>query len=266
MEELRNIGYISGDYSRKEHDHFPASAVKEKAEDNTTAFKPDSYTSTKSQKENTYNSKGELEKNDNSPAKTEEKAKAEENKSNEPLTSKNENELSSKEKQEVKKLQARDAEVRSHEAAHVAAGGSLVRGGASFEYTRGPDGRQYATGGEVSIDISKVADDPQKTIDKMQQVRRAALAPADPSAQDRRVASRASRVEAKARQELIKLESEEKQENKVTADNNKDDDSVSNENTKTNGYTNRTEKNVFAYIDRNEQNQNLKGSKIDEKH
>ncbi len=38
---------------------------------------------------------------------------------------------------------------------------------------------------------------------KMQQVERAALAPADPSPQDRRVAAQAAAVEARARGELL---------------------------------------------------------------
>ena len=110
--------------------------------------------------------------------------------------------LTPEEEKEVKKLKKQDAAVRAHEQAHLAAGGGLVRGGASFEYERGPNGKQYATSGEVNIDISPVKGDPQATIQKMQKVRRAAMAPADPSAQDRAVAAKATRTEAKARAEL----------------------------------------------------------------
>lgn len=113
-------------------------------------------------------------------------------------------ELSDAEKKEVEKLKKIDREVRAHEAAHKAAGGSLVTGGASYTYTTGPDGKRYVTGGEVNIDISYDLDDPRATIDKMRQVRRAALAPADPSAQDRAVAAKASQIEARARAELSK--------------------------------------------------------------
>ena len=38
---------------------------------------------------------------------------------------------------EVERLQERDREVRAHERAHMTAGGSYVRGGATFEYQRG---------------------------------------------------------------------------------------------------------------------------------
>ncbi len=105
-------------------------------------------------------------------------------------------------------LKASDAAVRAHEAAHVSAGGSYVRGGASFTYQKGPDGQQYAVGGEVAIDTSPVAGDPQATILKMITVRAAALAPADPSAADRAVAAAASRQESAARLELLAAQRE----------------------------------------------------------
>jgi len=108
----------------------------------------------------------------------------------------------SSEYQELQDIKERDREVRQHEQAHLAAGGSHVRGGASFSYERGPDGRQYAVGGEVQIDTSAVAGDPAATIRKMQAVQRAALAPAEPSVQDRSVAAEAAQTEAEARREL----------------------------------------------------------------
>ncbi|MFP4369926.1 MAG: putative metalloprotease CJM1_0395 family protein [Bacteroidota bacterium] len=118
------------------------------------------------------------------------------------------NELSDKEKQQVKELKKRENEVRAHEMAHIAAGGGLVRGGASYDYSIGPDGRRYITGGEVKIDMSPVPGDPEATIRKMQQVRSAALAPADPSPQDRSVAMKATQTEMKARAELAEERSE----------------------------------------------------------
>ena len=103
---------------------------------------------------------------------------------------------------ELAKLKARDREVRAHEAAHASAAGSLAKGGPSYTYQRGSDGRLYAVGGEVSIDTSAVAGDPEATIQKARQIRAAANAPANPSAQDRAVAAQASRMEAQARREL----------------------------------------------------------------
>lgn len=112
-----------------------------------------------------------------------------------------EQELNEEQKQQVKELKKRDTEVKSHERAHMASGGGLVQGGASFEYQNGPDGRMYAVGGEVKIDMSAERT-PEATIHKMQQVRRAALAPSEPSGTDRAVAAQASQIEAQARMEL----------------------------------------------------------------
>jgi hypothetical protein len=117
-------------------------------------------------------------------------------------------ELADPEKKQVKELKERDAEVKSHEMSHIAAGGQCVRGGASFEFQCGPDGKRYAIGGEVSIDTSPVKGDPASTIQKMQTVKRAALAPAKPSGQDRAVAASASAIEAQAKQALSAQKSE----------------------------------------------------------
>ena len=111
--------------------------------------------------------------------------------------------LTSSELKEIAKLKSTDREVRAHEMAHVMAGGTLVRRGASYSYKQGPDGMRYAVAGEVSIDSSPVEGDPAATIRKMQQVRRAAEAPAEPSSQDRAVAASAAQNEAVARQELM---------------------------------------------------------------
>ena len=109
---------------------------------------------------------------------------------------------------EIAKLRKRDQEVRTHEQAHIAAAGSLTKGGATFSFQRGPDGKQYAVGGEVNIDTSHVSGNPEATIRKAKQIRAAALAPADPSAQDRAVAASATTLEAPAQQELQKEEEE----------------------------------------------------------
>ncbi len=117
-------------------------------------------------------------------------------------------ELTDEEKREVSELKQRDREVRAHEQAHVAAAGGLVQRGASFEYKTGPDGQRYAVSGEVAIDTSEVEGDPQATLRKAERIRRAALAPADPSSQDYRVASEASAMAAKARQDISQEQNE----------------------------------------------------------
>jgi len=124
--------------------------------------------------------------------------------------------LTESEQKEVDDLKLRDKEVRAHEAAHKAAAGSLSMGAASFEYQTGPDNKRYAVGGEVSIDVSKVADNPQATIEKAQQISRAANAPADPSSQDRQVAAKAGQMEAAARKELTEASSSNSSQDKMS--------------------------------------------------
>lgn len=110
--------------------------------------------------------------------------------------------LTGPEIQQVQELKTRDREVRAHEAAHLSAAGSLAQGGASYSYQRGPDGVQYAVGGEVNIDSSAVAGDPDATLAKVQRIRAAALAPAQPSSQDLNVAAQAAQLAVQARAEI----------------------------------------------------------------
>jgi hypothetical protein len=98
----------------------------------------------------------------------------------------------------ISQLKARDGEVKAHEAAHIAAGGSYITGGASYSYQRGPDGASYAIGGEVGIDSSPIPGKPEETIAKMTIVRAAALAPADPSGADLSVAGAAAQAMSQA--------------------------------------------------------------------
>ncbi|MCD8523538.1 MAG: hypothetical protein LRY66_12375 [Saccharospirillaceae bacterium] len=109
--------------------------------------------------------------------------------------------LADAELQQIRELKQRDQEVRAHEQAHASSGGPYT-GSADFTYQQGPDGVRYAVGGEVSVDVSKVANDPAATLAKMEQVQRAALAPAEPSSQDRQVAAQAGQIAAQALSEL----------------------------------------------------------------
>jgi hypothetical protein len=118
--------------------------------------------------------------------------------------------LTEEEKEQVRKLQQRDREVRAHEQAHKAAGGPLA-GHPTYETVRGPDGRSYAVSGEVKIDTSAVPNNPEATIRKMEQVKRAALAPSNPSAADRQVAAEADAKIQQARQEKREQEAEERE-------------------------------------------------------
>ena len=119
--------------------------------------------------------------------------------------------LSQEDQQELDKLKSRDREVRAHEQAHLSAAGQYARGGIHYEYQQGPDGRKYAVGGHVNIDVSE-EESPEQTISKMRQVRRAALAPAEPSGADRSVAAEASRKEQAAQKELMQSNADQRQE------------------------------------------------------
>ncbi|MGL5814228.1 MAG: putative metalloprotease CJM1_0395 family protein [Aeromonas sp.] len=113
-----------------------------------------------------------------------------------------------KQQRQIEVLAERGLEVRKHEQAHQATGGEHA-GSPTYEYAQGPDGKRYATGGEVAIDIGVIHGDPAATLAKMQQVRAAALAPIEPSSQDLSVARSATVKEAQARKELMAAGSEE---------------------------------------------------------
>jgi len=109
---------------------------------------------------------------------------------------------------QLAELRARDREVRAHEQAHLAAAGGLATSGPNYSLTIGPDGRLYAVGGSVDVDTSPVAGDPEATIDKARQLIAAALAPAQPSSADLKVAAQAAAMELRARLEIALRERE----------------------------------------------------------
>lgn len=109
--------------------------------------------------------------------------------------------LTPEQKEVVAKLQARDREVRAHEAAHMAAAGSAAASGATYTYEIGPDGKAYAVGGEVSIHMPSGLT-PEEALAAAEQIRGAALAPDQPSGQDLAVAAEAEQMETQAEQEI----------------------------------------------------------------
>lgn len=116
-------------------------------------------------------------------------------------------ELSEGEQAQVDELRDRDREVRAHEQAHATVGGQYA-GAPSYTYQTGSDNQRYAVGGEVAIDVSPVEGDPEATIDKMSIVIAAALAPAEPSPQDRKVAALAQSQLTQAMAELMSQRAE----------------------------------------------------------
>ncbi|MBA5777385.1 hypothetical protein H2509_09620 [Stappia sp. F7233] len=111
-------------------------------------------------------------------------------------------ELTEEEENQVRELKQRDTEIRQHEQAHAAVGGPYA-GSPQYEFTTGPDGKRYVSAGEVPIDASPERT-PEQTIRKAEIVIRAALAPADPSSQDRQVAAQAQKLRTEAQAELRK--------------------------------------------------------------
>ncbi|SDN32140.1 putative metalloprotease CJM1_0395 family protein [Vreelandella arcis] len=104
-------------------------------------------------------------------------------------------------------LKQTDRAVRQHEMAHQTAGGAYT-GGARYDFEVGPDGQRYAVAGEVSIDYGPVPNDPRATIEKMQTVIAAALAPADPSPKDYQIAAQARQYLLEAKLEAAMQTSE----------------------------------------------------------
>lgn len=124
--------------------------------------------------------------------------------------------LSEAEERKLRELRETDARVRRHEEAHRAAAGALYRGGPNYTYETGPDGKRYAVAGSVQIDTSP-GRTPEETVQKAARIRRAALAPMDPSGTDRAVASKATRMEDAARRAVVKKSMERPDAPKVTS-------------------------------------------------
>lgn len=89
----------------------------------------------------------------------------------------------------------------------MTAGAGMITSGASFSYQKGPDGVNYAVGGEVGISTAP-GRTPDETIQRAQQIKSAALAPVDPSGQDRAVAAKATQMEQQAQMEKSQSDNE----------------------------------------------------------
>ncbi|WP_395399943.1 putative metalloprotease CJM1_0395 family protein [Pseudoduganella sp. UC29_106] len=104
----------------------------------------------------------------------------------------------------IDQLKASDTKVRLHEQAHLAAAGGLATSGASYTYEKGPNGVSYAVAGEVNIDTSP-GRTPEESLERARTIQAAALAPADPSGQDRAVAARAQQMAQEAQQQIDEM-------------------------------------------------------------
>lgn len=155
--------------------------------------------------------------------------------SKENSTNNSDKELTQQEKQEVAKLKTTDAEVKAHENAHKAAAGGLRTSAPNYEYETGPDGKKYAVAGDVNVSYSQ-SSDPEENLKNAQKLKAAALAPAEPSSQDRNVAMKAEREITKARQDI----QEEQQNNEKEVDKNINTSNIENKTSEATNTTNQT--------------------------
>lgn len=102
---------------------------------------------------------------------------------------------------ELEYLKSTDRAVRAHEQAHLNAAGSLASGPATYVLKRGPDGSNYAIAGEVPLQMKK-GQTPEETLALARRIQAAALAPAQPSADDRAIAAAAAQMAVEAAAEL----------------------------------------------------------------
>lgn len=119
----------------------------------------------------------------------------------------------------LRELMASDHSVRNHELAHVIAGGQYITGGGpKYQTVRGPDGKSYAIASDITIDTSEIPNNPAETLKKAREIRKAALSPSEPSAQDLDVAAKAVAMEAKAQRDLERLAQQVAQERAAARD------------------------------------------------
>ncbi|MSP67671.1 MAG: hypothetical protein EXQ96_06170 [Alphaproteobacteria bacterium] len=101
--------------------------------------------------------------------------------------------LTGREASLVQSLEDRDRDVRLHEEAHFEAGSPFTSLPEYFTVT-GPDGRSYAISGVTPMDSSLALRDKEEVLQKLNTLRRAALAPRQPSSHDLQLAREIERV------------------------------------------------------------------------
>lgn len=111
-------------------------------------------------------------------------------------------ELSEGDEALLEKLQARDAKVRNHEAAHVMAAGGQAQGLPTYTYQTGPDGRRYAIGGSVNISVMRTGDE-EANVRRANKAYRAAMATGEPSVRDMQTAHKAAAISAQEKQRAL---------------------------------------------------------------
>lgn len=107
----------------------------------------------------------------------------------------------------LSKFKEKDAQIKAHEQSHAANAPTV--GGISYNYQQGPDGKMYAVGGSVRLDVS-MPQDPKSAELKLEQLKKSALSVDDPSGADMTIASQAN---------LNKMLLQQKEEDETNANN-----------------------------------------------
>lgn len=104
----------------------------------------------------------------------------------------------------IRELERIDRDVREHEMQHYYAGQPFATFPEYFQVTA-PNGRPYAISGITRMDASEIAGDRDATILKLETLLRAALAPPEPSEEDKRIAAALEQLIAILRQPTATL-------------------------------------------------------------
>jgi hypothetical protein len=107
----------------------------------------------------------------------------------------------SEEQRIIGKLQVRDREVKAHEMSHGTDPNLIKIGAAQFDYTIGPDGRAYATGGKVTLSTGNPSS-PEDALAKAESLKKASMAPGAPSPQDFQALNAAIAMEVEAQNNI----------------------------------------------------------------
>lgn len=105
---------------------------------------------------------------------------------------------------QVQRMRVQEREVRRTQVMKAAVGGAFA-GDSTYQFALGPDGRRYIVGGDVSLDVSPVENNPRATISKMQRVRAAAGLSVQRTQNDRVATFMSVRTEGSARSQLAKM-------------------------------------------------------------
>jgi hypothetical protein len=104
----------------------------------------------------------------------------------------------------IKEFQSINSTVRSHEQIHMAALGQYAGSIPAYNFITGPDGKSYAGGGSIKVDMSPVPGNPEATLSKANTILYASMATGNPSDADKSTAEKAFTLALQAKKEINK--------------------------------------------------------------